>query len=142
MNVRAGDLAVVINGLWPNVGRVVFVDRYVEAHDFSAMGLGTRPGWRVRSYSEQPLETVAGPRMVGFSPEGSLRPLDPLPSEMALQLQRRMAVADFKEAMAELAGVLAKQERVHKRRVRTDRKARKPAAALAHGIQLPTQAFE
>lgn len=125
MSVRAGDLAVVVKGLWPNVGRIVFVDRYVGSQDFTAMGLGCGPGWRVRSCSEVPLETVAGPRMVGYSPAGSLRPIDPLPPDVTLQIQRRMAVADFKDAMAELAAVLQKQERVHSRRVRTGRKVRR-----------------
>lgn len=128
MNVRAGDLALVVKGLWPNVGRIVFVDRYFEMRDFTAMGLGHGPGWRVRSCSGMPLETVAGPRMVGYSPAGSLRPIDPLPPDVTLQIQRRMAVADFKEAIAELAAVMQKQERVHSRRVRTTRKARRRVA--------------
>ncbi len=128
MNVRAGDLAVVVQGLWPKVGRIVFVDRYVEMRDFTAMGLGQGPGWRVRSCSEVPLETVAGPCMVCYSPAGSLKPIDPLPPDMSLQIQRRMAVADFKDAMADLAAVLQKQERVHSRRVRTARKAQRRVA--------------
>lgn len=116
MTVRAGDLAVVVKGLWPNVGRIVFVDRYVQLHDFTTMGLGHMPGWRVRSWSLGPLETVAGPRFVGYTPLGSLKPLDPLPPDQARLVQQQMAIADFKEAMQDLAEVLHQQDQAQRRR--------------------------
>lgn len=116
MTVRAGDLAVVVKGLWPNVGRIVFVDRYVQLHDFTTMGLGHMPGWRVRSWSLGPLETVAGPRFVGYTPLGSLKPLDPLPPDQARLVQQQMAIADFREAMQDLAEVLHRQYQVRRRR--------------------------
>lgn len=60
----------------------------------------------MRSSSQVPLATVAGPRVVGYSPAGSLRPSYPLPPDVTLQIQRRVALADFKDAMADLAAVL------------------------------------
>ena len=130
MSLRAGDLAVVVKGLWPNVGRIVYVDRYVENHNFTAMGLGHLPGWRVRSWGRFPLETVGGPKFSGYTPHGSLKPLGPLPTDQARQVEREMAEADFREAMADLAAVLHRQERAHSRRVRTKRKAGEQTVSL------------
>lgn len=110
MNVRAGDLAIVVKGLWPNVGRIVYVDRYRDLYDFSTMGLPPSPGWRVRSISAQPLETTDGLRMAGITPVRSLRRLDPLPPEQMRRIAQRMAVADFREALDELAQVMAEVE--------------------------------
>ena len=139
MNVRAGDLAVVVKGLWPNVGRIVFVDRYVESQDFTAMGLGRGPGWRVRSWSQGPFQTVAGPRFVGYTPLGSLKPLDPLPPDQARLVQQQMAIADFKEAMQELAEVLLRQDQEQRRRhARRDRRTRAPAHDQADLFQAVT----
>jgi hypothetical protein len=53
-NIRPGDLAVVVQGLWPNVGRVVFVSAFVPDFDFSAMEHCGRQGWRVRSWGMGP----------------------------------------------------------------------------------------
>ena len=89
-NIRPGDLAVVVQGLWPNVGRVVFVCEFVPDFDFSAMGLGVR-------------------RRVGITPVGSLRKLEPLPPVQQRELEREMAVADFKDALADLAKILKEQ---------------------------------
>lgn len=128
MNVRAGELAVVVKGLWPNVGRVVFVDRFVESHDFTAMGLGHIPGWRVRSWGQVPLDTVGGPRLSGYTPRGSLQPLGPLPPDQASLLQRDMALADFREAMQALAEVLQRESapQPHRHAIRDGRR-RAPA---------------
>lgn len=109
MNVEPGCLAVIVRGLWPNVGRIVYVGHFANEIDFTLMGLDKRAGWRVRSINSTPLETVLGPRMSGYTPVGSLRPLDPLKPSQALTLHRRMAVADFKEAMNELARVLERE---------------------------------
>ncbi len=106
MNVKAGDLAIVVKGLWPNVGRIVYVDRYRPLFDFSPMGLPPSPGWRVRSISAQPLETIEGLRMVGITPVRSLRRIVPLPPDQMHQIAQRMAVADCREAMDELAEIM------------------------------------
>lgn len=109
MKVKPGCLAVVVRGLWPNMGRIVYVSHFVKEVDFTLMGLGKLPGWRIRSINRTPLETVLGPAMSGYTPVGSLRPLDPLEPPQALNLHRRMAVADFKEAMSNLASVLERE---------------------------------
>lgn len=127
MNVQAGELAVVVKGLWPNVGRVVYVDRLVPTWDFTPLGLGQQPGWRVRAWSPAPLETTAGPSLVGYTPLGSLRPLGSLTPDAARQIAREMALADFREAVDELAEVLRKQGRAHCRQVRTRQKPRRGA---------------
>lgn len=134
MNVRAGDLAVVIKGLWPNVGRIVFVDRYYESRDFTSMGLGHGPGWRVRSWGHGPLDTVGGPRFTGYTPQGSLKPLGPLPPDQARQLQRDMALADFREAMQELAEVLQRESATQPHR-HAPRDGRRRALARRHAHQ-------
>lgn len=110
MNVKAGDLAIVVKGLWPNVGRIVYVDCYRPLFDFSPMGLQPSPGWRVRSISSQPLETTEGLRMAGITPVRSLRRIDPLPPEQMHLIAQRMAVADFREAMEQLAEVMVEVE--------------------------------
>lgn len=109
-NIRSGDLAVVVEGLWPNIGRLVFVSQFSPAHDFSLMGLGIRDGWRVRSWSHGPLETIAGPRMSAFTPVGSLRRIDPLPPIQRRAIEKQMARADFDEALTDLARILEKQD--------------------------------
>ncbi len=106
MNIKPGDLAIVVKGLWPNVGRIVYVNAYRELFDFSPMGLPPSPGWRVRSISARPLKTTEGRRMAGVTPVHSLRRLDPLPPEQMHRIAQRMAVADFREAMAGLAEVM------------------------------------
>jgi hypothetical protein len=113
-NIHSGDLAVVVQGLWPNVGRLVYVTKFVRDFDFSTMGSGIREGWRVRSWSQGPLETTGGPRMVGFTPVGSLRRLDPLPPLQQRELRVEMARLDFDEALCELATILKKQEELEK----------------------------
>lgn len=109
-NIRPGDLAVVVRGLWPNVGRLVFVSEFVPDFDFSLMGLAIRQGWRVRSWGHGPLQTTGGPRMVGFTPFGSLRRLDPLPPIEQREIEKEMALADFNDALADLARCLETQE--------------------------------
>jgi hypothetical protein len=125
MSVRAGDLAVVVKGLWPNVGRIVYVDRFIKSWDFTRMGLDIRPGWSVRTWSQEPLETIAGPRMSGYTPQGSLKALDPLPPALARRIQQQMAVEDFNEAMTALAEIFERQEQRHKRRKTTARRVKR-----------------
>ena len=109
-NIRAGDLAVVVQGLWPNVGRLVFVSAFAPDFDFTAMNLGIRDGWRVRSWSNEPLETIGGQRMSGVTPKGSLRRLDRLPAQQQREIEIEMAKADFQEAMSDLARYFEKEE--------------------------------
>ena len=108
-NIRIGDLAIVVKGLWPNVGRLVFVSEFVPDFDFSVMGLDIRQGWRVRSWSAGSLETTGGLRKVGITPVGSLRKLDPLPAIQQRELERKMACADFNDALSDLAKILKEQ---------------------------------
>jgi hypothetical protein len=103
--IRPDVLAIVVRGLWPNVGRVVYVSHFVPAHDFTLMGLGIRDGWRVRSWSGGPLATIDGPRMVGFTPVGSLRRLDPLPPNQRREVTQEMAMEDFNAAIDELTKI-------------------------------------
>jgi hypothetical protein len=63
---------VVVQGLWPNFGRVVFVSSFRHNFDFNSMGLDTRDGWRVKSWSGGQLETIGGLRMDAITPVGSL----------------------------------------------------------------------
>ena len=109
MSVKPDDLAIVIQGLWPNVGRIVYVDRLEDAFDFSAMGLGVKPGWRVRAWGSAPLETTKGPRMAGFTPVGSLKPLYDLPPEQREAIRREMAKLDLEDAMNDLAKIFEKE---------------------------------
>lgn len=104
--VKPGDLAIVVKGLWPNVGRIVFVTHWLDKYDFTSMGLPPSPGWRVRSISPQPLETIRGPRRAGMTPVRSLRRIDPLAPEQMRRIAQRMATADFKEAIDDLAKVM------------------------------------
>lgn len=113
-NIHSGDLAIVVQGLWPNVGRLVYVTNFVRDFDFSSMGSGIRQGWRVRSWSQGPLDTTGGPRMVGFTPVGSLRRLDPLPPLQQRALHKEMARLDFDEALCDLARILKKQDELEK----------------------------
>lgn len=108
-NIRPGDLAVVVRGLWPNVGRLVFVSEFVPDFDFSNMGLKIRQGWRVRSWGHGPLETTDGPLMVAITPTGSLRRLDPMPPAQQAELVKEMARADFDDALSDLAKILKEQ---------------------------------
>lgn len=59
-DIWIGDLAVVVRGLWPNVGRIVYVHAYVPEFDFTNMGLGKTAGWRVRNWSAGKLTRTDG----------------------------------------------------------------------------------
>ena len=111
MCVQSGDLAIVVQGLWPNVGRIVFVDTYKDLCDFTALGLPPSGGWRVRSVSAQPLQTTEGYRMAGVTPEASLRRLEPLPPEQMKAIAQKKAIADFKEAMDRLVEIFEVEEK-------------------------------
>jgi hypothetical protein len=86
------------------------VSGFVQNFDFSAMGLGIKDGWRVRSWSSGPLETTEGPLMVGITPVGSLRRLDRLPPDQQKAVELEMAHADFQDALCELVKYFEEQE--------------------------------
>ena len=101
-NIRKGDLAVVVAGLWPNVGRIVYVSDYVELVDFSDMQRPCGPGWRVRSVNRVPLERTTGPGMSGIAPLVSLKRLERLPDKLQNELDFRMAMNDLADCMEAL----------------------------------------
>lgn len=109
MNVKLGDVAIIIKGRWPNVGRIVYVARETEDRDYSFMGYGIQPSWLVESLGGD-LDTDAGPRKSGFTPDISLQRLDLTP-EQAKIMRKAKADHDFKAALDELAVVLANYEK-------------------------------
>jgi hypothetical protein len=108
--VKAGDPAVVIRGLEQNLGRIVFVEKAVAPMDFSELGFGVLPGWLIRSLSDEPLETIGGPRMTGYTPVGTLRRVPPLPPKQMQAIDRRLTQARIREALNDLAAILEAQE--------------------------------
>lgn len=111
-HIQVGDLAIVIKGLWPNVGRVVYVKAYRDLIDFSAIGLLPSAGWLVRSVSATPLTSTEGECMTGITPVASLRRINPLSPELMRQIHQQMAIKDFKEAMNDLAQIVEHIEEV------------------------------
>lgn len=105
MNVKLGDVAIIIKGRWPNVGRIVYVAQATADRDYNHMGYGILPSWSVESLGGD-LDTDAGPARRGFIPDIALRRLDVTP-EQAKAMREAKADADFKAALAELAVVLA-----------------------------------
>jgi len=105
MNVKLGDVAIIINGRWPNIGRLVYVARATADRDYSHMGYGILPSWSVESLGGD-LDTDGGPVRRGLIPDIALRRLDLTP-EQAKALYAAKADVDFKAALAEFAVVLA-----------------------------------
>jgi hypothetical protein len=105
MNVKLGDVAIIIDGRWPNVGRVVYVAQEVADRDYRFMRYGILPSWRVESLGGD-LATDAGPARREFIPDIALRRLDFTPTQ-AKAMRSAKADADFDAALAELAVVLA-----------------------------------
>ncbi len=113
MNAKLGDVAIIINGRWPNVGRIVYVARETEDRDYSFMGYGIQPSWIVESLGGD-LDTDGGPAQRGFTPDISLRRLDLTP-EQAKAMRKAKSDHDFKAALDELAVVFANYEREQNR---------------------------
>ena len=111
-NIRPGDLAIVIRGLWPNIGRIVYVHEFIPRFDFSLMGLGIRDGWRVRSWGSGPLESIVGPLTVGITPTGSLRRIDELPLEQRREIEEEMNQAEIEDALSSLARYFERHEKM------------------------------
>jgi hypothetical protein len=105
MNVKLGDVAIIINGRWPNVGRIVYVAQETADRDYRFMGYGILPSWSVESLGGD-LDTDGGPARRGLIPDLALRKLD-LTAKQAKAMRAAKADHDFKVALAELAVVLA-----------------------------------
>ncbi len=105
MNVKIGDVAIIIKGRWPNVGRIVYVAEETADRDYRFMGYGVQPSWIVESLGGV-LDTDNGPRSRGATPDISLRRLDFTPGQ-AKAMRKAKSDADIKVALAELAMVLA-----------------------------------
>ncbi len=109
MNVKPGDVAIVIKGRWPNVGRIVQVDRAWGDVDYSHVGYGVLPCWLVESLGGD-LDCVGGPSQRGYTPDLSLRPLPDITPEQAAAIRKKHAEAQFEKALAELGEVLRRME--------------------------------
>jgi hypothetical protein len=105
MNVKPGDVAIIIKGRWPNVGRIVYVAQETADRDYTFMGYGIQPSWFVESLGGD-LDTDNGPRRSGVTPDISLCRLDLMP-EQAKAMRKARIDRDFKAALDELAVVLA-----------------------------------
>lgn len=104
MNVKPGDVAIIIKGRWPNVGRIVQVDRAWGDVDYSHVGYGVLPCWLVESLGGD-LDTNRGPAPTGYTPDLSLRPLPDITLDQAMEIRKRRAREQFQQALAELGEV-------------------------------------
>jgi hypothetical protein len=110
-DVRPGDLAVVVAGLGPNIGRIIYVSYAVQDRDFKPLGFTTRTGWRIRSCSKAPLLLYTGHHANAcLTPTGSLRPLDRLPEKLQAELDAQMALSDLADYFAEHEECLAEED--------------------------------
>lgn len=107
MNVQQRDVAVVINGRWPNIGRIVVVLRKFDDVDYRHLGYGVEPSWWVRSMGGL-LDTTTGPAMEGHAPDIALRKLYKISSDEIEAMRLQKAYEEFNAALAELA-VLARE---------------------------------
>jgi len=106
VNVKLGDVAIVIKGRWPNVGKIVYVARETPDRDYSNMGYGILHAWFVESLGGD-LDTDAGPRQAGYTPDISLRRLPGITPEQAEQLRDTKRQANLDAVLADLAKILA-----------------------------------
>lgn len=109
MNVKPGDVAVIIKGRWPNVGRIVQVERAWGDVEYSHIGYGLLPCWLVESLGGD-LDTDVGPRQSGYTPDLSLCPLPDISPVQAQAIRKHRAQEQFEQAMAELGRVLREIE--------------------------------
>lgn len=107
MNVKPGDVAIIIKGRWPNVGRIVLVERYWGDVDYSHIGCGVLPCWLVESAGEK-LDTSIGQSYSGYTPDLSLRLLRDVTPEQAEAMRKQVSRERFNEALADL-GKIARQ---------------------------------
>lgn len=104
MNVKPGDVAIIIKGRWPNVGRIVQVDRAWGDVDYSHLGYGVLPCWLVESLGGD-LDTGIGPAQSGYTPDLSLRPLPDITPDQAIEIRKQHARVQFQKALAELGEI-------------------------------------
>lgn len=108
MNVKPGDVAIILKGRWPNVGRLVYVERDHPDVNYAYLGYGVLKSWVVSSLGSQ-LDTTGGPSDRGHTPDLSLKRLDLTP-EQARAMYLAKAQHDFDEAVKELAAFMAQRE--------------------------------
>lgn len=106
MKAKPGDVAIIVKGRWPNVGRIVYVVEATADRDYTFMGYGILPSWYVESLGGD-LDTENGPRPAGCTPDISLRRIPDISPEQGLALRKMKARADFDAALADLAKILA-----------------------------------
>ena len=109
MNVKPGDVAIIIKGRWPNVGRVVQVERAWGEVDYSHIGYGVLPCWVVESLGGD-LDCECGPCQSGYTPDVSLRPLPDITPAQASAIRKRHAEEQFEKSLVELGKVLRQME--------------------------------
>lgn len=109
MNVKPGDVAIIVKGRWPNVGRIVQVDRAWGDVDYSQIGYGILPCWLVESLGG-PLDTARGPASIGYTPDLSLRPLPDITPKQAQAIRKQKAQEDFQKVLEELAQMVQAAE--------------------------------
>ena len=106
MNVQAGDVAIIIKGRWPNVGRIVYVASSAGDRDYTRFGYGVLPSWLCESLGGD-LDTEKGPSHTGYAPDIALRRIPDVTPEQADHLRKMKARADFDSALDDLALILA-----------------------------------
>lgn len=109
MNVKPGDVAIVIKGRWPNVGRIVQVERAWGNVDYSHIGYGVLPCWLVESLGGD-LDCERGPSPRAYTPDLSLQPLPDITPEQAAAIRKQRAHEQFEQALAEFGKVLREIE--------------------------------
>lgn len=109
MNVKPGDVAIVIKGRWPNIGRIVLVERYWGEVDYSHIGYGALPCWLVESTGGK-LATSHGESYTGYTPDLSLRLLPDVTPEQAQAMRKQVARERCDEALADLGRILREYE--------------------------------
>jgi len=111
MNVKPGDVALIIKGRWPNVGRVVQVDRLWGNVDYSRVGYGVLACWLVASLGGD-LDTDRGPVSSGYTPDLSLKALPGITPEQTHEIRKRLAKEEFQKALADLGRIAKRLEEV------------------------------
>lgn len=108
MNVQPGDVAIILKGRWPNVGRLVYVEQDYPDVNYSHLGYGILKSWVVSSLGSQ-LDTTTGPSDTGHTPDISLKRLDLTP-EQAREMRQTKAQHDFDDAAKDLLAILVQLE--------------------------------
>lgn len=102
-------MAIIVKGRWPNVGRIVQVDRAWGDVDYSRVGYGVQPCWLVESLGGD-LDTDQGPAQTGYTPDLSLRQLPDITPEQAQKIRKRKAREEVQKALADLVRIVQAYE--------------------------------